>query len=245
MYGWLTTSKGKPPSKAMDKGKHVPGPKIISAKQQSFDTKIAKQSATTSTLSKPVTLQGSQGITETDDTIVPTTDIPSTEICKHPTASSQKESIRIQVDLKDDDPLRVDGVALVQSVRDFGDHVKLAGDKLRQVWDMNDLKDDVGEMKDKVSEGMKEDIQAVAETCQSKVHDAVTATTNAVAATRLAAKDAVSATTLAGKTVTTRQAGFGCTMPASSQGHGQWILSREVTMLQLQGVSQLKPHNFL
>jgi len=42
-------------------------------------------------------------------------------------ASSQKESIRIQVDLKDDDPLRVDGVALVQSVRDFGDHVKLAG----------------------------------------------------------------------------------------------------------------------
>mmetsp|Transcript_66028 Transcript_66028/g.107116 ORF Transcript_66028/g.107116 Transcript_66028/m.107116 type:complete len:205 (-) Transcript_66028:63-677(-) len=204
MYGWLTTSKGKPPSKAMDKGKHVPGPKIISAKQQSFDTKIAKQSATTSTLSKPVTLQGSQGITETDDTIVPTTDIPSTEICKHPT-----------------------------------------GDKLRQVWDMNDLKDDVGEMKDKVSEGMKEDIQAVAETCQSKVHDAVTATTNAVAATRLAAKDAVSATTLAGKTVTTRQAGFGCTMPASSQGHGQWILSREVTMLQLQGVSQLKPHNFL
>jgi len=156
MYGWLTTSKGKPPSKAMDKGKHVPGPKIISAKQQSFDTKIAKQSATTSTLSKPVTLQGSQGITETDDTIVPTTDIPSTEICKHPT-----------------------------------------GDKLRQVWDMNDLKDDVGEMKDKVSEGMKEDIQAVAETCQSKVHDAVTATTNAVAATRLAAKDAVSATTLA------------------------------------------------
>jgi len=33
---------------------------------------------------------------------------------------------------------------------------------------------------------------------QSKVHDAVTATTNAVAATRLAAKDAVSAITLAG-----------------------------------------------
>ena len=65
--------------------KQVPGPKNISAKQQSFDTKIAKQSATTSTLSKPVTLQGSQGITETDDTIVPTTDIPSTEICKHPT----------------------------------------------------------------------------------------------------------------------------------------------------------------